>query len=43
MKALLFLQEEMNTPSLYGWFHILWIIFIIAMSIILYKKEAKKT
>lgn len=44
-KILYILQAEMETPKPFGWFHILWILFIvvsIAISFILRKKHSEK-
>ena len=39
-KIMYFLNNlEMNTPTSYGWFHILWIILTISSIIFLYKKR----
>lgn len=40
-KLIYFLQGEMNSPTAYSCFHLLWILFIILSIIILYKKREK--
>jgi len=40
-KFLLFLQKEMNTPTIFGWFHLMWIFLVIISIIILYKLKDK--
>jgi len=40
-KLLLFLQSEMKTPTAFGWFHLMWIAFIITVIILLYKRKDK--
>lgn len=38
-KLLLFLQNEMETPKSFGWFHLMWITLVIIAIIILYKRK----
>ena len=40
-KVLYFLQCEMETPKPFGWFHMLWIFFVIISIFILYKIRSK--
>ena len=41
-KFLLFLQGEMNTPTRFGWFHLMWIILAFLTIIFLYKRKDKR-
>ena len=41
VKILLWLQGEMKTPLRYGWFHLMWIFFVIIAFVILYKLKNK--
>ena len=38
-KIIYFLQGEMESPTAYSWFHLLWILFIIIAIIFLYKER----
>ena len=38
-KIIYFLQGEMESPTAYSWFHLLWILFIVIAVIFLYKKR----
>lgn len=40
-KVLYFLQKEMNTPTRFGWFHIMWILFAVITLFLLYKRKNK--
>lgn len=40
-RLLLFLQSTMNTPKVFGYFHIIWIILTIVSIIFLYQKRNK--
>ena len=40
-KIVLFLQGTMNTPTVFGWFHLMWISLTIISIIILYKIKNK--
>ena len=40
-KILYFLQGTMETPTAFGWFHLMWITFIIISIAILYKLKNK--
>ena len=37
-----FLQGKMEEPKAFGWFHIMWIVFIILFTIFLSKKKSEK-
>ena len=44
-KILYMLQAEMETPNPFGWFHILWILFVIISLVVLFilrKKHNEK-
>ena len=38
-KFLYFLQGEMTRPTVFGWFHIIWLIFTFIMIYIFYKRK----
>ena len=38
-KVLYFLQGEMNEPTAFGWFHILWLILVVIAIYVLYKRK----
>jgi len=38
-KLLYFLQGEMNEPTAFGWFHILWLILVVIAIFVLYKRK----
>ena len=38
-KLLYFLQGEMNEPTAFGWFHILWLILVVIIIFVLYKRK----
>lgn len=38
-KILYFLQGEMEEPVAFGWFHLMWLFFVLVFIIILYKKK----
>ena len=40
-KILYFLQGTMETPTAFGWFHLMWIFLIIISILILYKIKNK--
>ena len=40
-KFLYFLQGEMVEPKAFGWFHLLWILFVIVVLFLLYKNRDK--
>ena len=42
LKILLFLQGEMTEPKAFGWFHIMWIIFIFLFLVLLRNKRSEK-
>ena len=42
-KMLYTLQAQMNTPKPWGWFHIMWIIFVIISLVILFNLRKKYT
>ena len=40
-KILYALQAEMNTPKPWGWFHIMWILFVVILLVILFNLRKK--
>ena len=42
-KFLLILQAEMNEPEAFGWFHLMWLFFVLVAIIFLYKKKKKNS
>ena len=40
-RFLLFLQTEMEEPIAFGWFHIMWLVFVVIALFILYKRKNK--
>ena len=42
-KFLLILQMEMKEPEAFGWFHLMWLFFVLVAVIFLYKKKKKNS
>jgi hypothetical protein len=42
-KFLYFLQGEMTEPKAFGWFHLMWLFFVLVVIIFLYKKKKKNS
>ena len=42
-KILYFLQGEMEEPVAFGWFHLMWLFFVLVMIIFLYKNKKKNS
>lgn len=38
-KMILFLQKEMSEPTSFGWFHLMWLLFVILGIVILYERK----
>ena len=41
-RILIFLQGEMEEPQAFGWFHLMWIAFIILFIVLSRKKNSEK-
>ena len=42
-KFLYFLQGEMTEPEAFGWFHLMWLFFVLVVIMFLYKKKKKNS